>query len=239
MQLRGVATWPRFQATLHAVRRQVPHADLLVMTGDTAHDESELTYRAVRAELSDWHQRLRIIPGNHDQRMWLHEVFPDANQFAGDRIVFEQCFEHWQLIGLDSQKPGTLPGLLGGPQLSWLNGRLHSRPDLPTVLFLHHPPVPIGSEWLDRVALEDASGLHDVIRQHPQIRLVLSGHVHQQFSASFAGACVLTTPAVGPHFRPRAKELEILPHPPSYRVIELAPAGQWSTQVVDAEMAGS
>jgi hypothetical protein len=66
--------------------------------------------------------------------------------------------------------------------------------------------------------------------------MLLTGHVHQQFSASFEEACVLTTPAVGPHFRPRTKEVEIMPHRPSYRVIELGAAGEWSTQVVDAEM---
>jgi Icc protein len=235
-QLRGVATWPRFQVTMQAVRQQVPQADLLVVTGDTAHDEIEPTYRAVRAELSDWCQHLRIIPGNHDQRTALHEVFPEACQFLDDRIVFEHRFEHWQLIGLDSQKPNSLPGLLGSAQLSWLADRLRAQPELPTVLFMHHPPVPIGSAWLDRIALEDAGQLRDVVRRHPQVQLLLTGHVHQQFSARFERALVMTTPAVGPHFRPRTKEIEILPHPPSFRVIELSAAREWSTQVVDVDM---
>ncbi len=236
VRLRDVATWPRFQATLTALRTQVPQADLLVITGDTAHDELEATYRAVRRELGDWCPRLRIIPGNHDQRSALQAVFPEACRFQADRIVFEQCFEHWLLIGLDSQKPGTLPGRLGDEQRDWLAGQLESHPALPTLLLLHHPPVSIRSAWLDRIALEDASELRALLQRHPQVRLLLTGHVHQQFSAKFGGACVLTTPAVGPHFRPRTEELEILPHRPSYRIIELGPAGDWSTQVMDAEM---
>src|SRR5215510_11932894 len=74
--LRGVATWPRFVAALREVRRQAAEANLLVFTGDTAHDEARATYGCVRDALADWGGRARIIPGNHDDRAFLDELFP-------------------------------------------------------------------------------------------------------------------------------------------------------------------
>jgi len=62
--------------------------------------------------------------------------------------------------------------------------------------------------------------------------LICCGHVHQETASSLAGATVLTTPAVGPQFRPRTAELEIDPGPPAYRLIELYPGGEWSSQVL-------
>src|SRR5436190_18417540 len=75
-ELRGVATWPRFQAVLQDVRRRFPDFDLLVLSGDTAHDECLATYQAVRQSLGEWSERVRIIPGNHDDRAAMRRVFP-------------------------------------------------------------------------------------------------------------------------------------------------------------------
>src|SRR5262245_52175673 len=51
--LRDVVTWPRMVAILQQVRLQVPDADLLVLTGDTAHDAARETYRSVRELMKD------------------------------------------------------------------------------------------------------------------------------------------------------------------------------------------
>jgi len=64
------------------------------------------------------------------------------------------------------------------------------------------------------------------------VKLVCCGHVHQESATSIGGVTVLTTPAVGPQFRPRTEELQIDPLPPAARLIELEPDGSWSTQVI-------
>src|SRR5262245_53991577 len=230
--LRGIVTWPRLAAVLDDVRRQVPDIDLLVLTGDTAHDEERATYESVRHELAGWVDRVQFIPGNHDNRSALRDVFPDASSDLVGRVTFHMQLDDWQVIGLDSQQTGELPGSLGDEQLAWLRARLATETQLRTVLFLHHPPIAVQSAWLDRIGLQDALEFERLLRGHPQVRLCICGHVHQEMAGSLGGVTVFTTPAVGPQFRPRTENLEIELAPPGYRVLELHSDGRWSTQVL-------
>ena len=230
--LREIVTWPRFVGVLEALRRRVSEIDLIVVTGDTAHDEERATYEAVLHEFGELADRVRIVPGNHDSRAYMRDVFGIASEGPTDRVTFQRQWDDWQVIGVDSQRPGELAGSLGDEQLQWLELRLKETESLDTLLFLHHPPVRVDSPWLDKIGLLDAAELERLLREFPQVRLIGCGHVHQQLVASFGNATVFTTPAVGPPFRPRTQELEIDTTPPSYRVWELYPDGRWSTQVL-------
>ena len=174
---------------------------------------------------------MRIIPGNHDNRLVLGDLFPQGCAGPIGRVTFEVSWNDWQVIGLDSQQPGEQPGSLGAEQLAWLRTRLESTP-LHTLLFLHHPPVAVQSPWLDQINLQDALEFERLLQDHPQVRLVVCGHVHQEYVGLLGDATVFATPAVGPQFRPRTEQLVIEPASPAYRVLELRSDGRWSTQVV-------
>ena len=60
-ELREFVTWSRFMTVLQDVRQRIPEFDLLVMTGDTAHDEAFETYQSVRGLLGPWIEKLKII----------------------------------------------------------------------------------------------------------------------------------------------------------------------------------
>lgn len=231
-ELRGIATWQRFLAALSDLRCRNLKVDLLVMTGDTAHDELNATYEAVRHELLDWADRVRVIPGNHDSRSDLQGVFPALPAGPLGRVTFHDLWDDWQVLGLDSQRPGELPGSLGAEQLDWLRRILDASPGLSTLLLMHHPPISVGSPWLDRIGLLDAAEFERLLRGHPQVRLVGCGHVHQEVVASLGKATVFTTPSVGPAFRPRTAELEIDSALPAYRIWEFSTGESWATQVL-------
>ncbi len=237
--LLGIPTRPRLRRVMDEIEQRTPDFDLLVVTGDTAHDETASTYDVLAAELGHRVERLRIVPGNHDERTALTRRLPNACATIGDRVAFLTETRGWLLIGLDSQRPGESAGSLGLQQLEWLRAMLEAKRDTDTILFLHHPPIDVASPWLDAIALQDADALGSMLDGHPQVRLVLTGHVHQEASGSLGRARVLTTPAVGPQFRPHTETLEIEHGPPAYRVIELSPGGEWSTTVVRCSAARS
>lgn len=230
--LREIATRPRFRSVIEDICERVPDFDLLVVTGDTAHDEAQATYEEFREELGDWTERLRIVPGNHDNRAALRRVFPAATEEIGDRVGFRVERGDWFVIGLDSQLTGEDAGELGSGQLAWLDDRLAADPLRSGVLFLHHPPIAVESPWVDRIGLRDAGALEAVLARYPRVRAVVTGHVHQEASGRCGGADVHTSPAVGPQFRPHTETLVIDPSPPAYRIVELHPRGEWSTTVV-------
>ncbi len=230
--LLGVPTRPRLQQVIAEIDRRAPHFDLLVVTGDTAHDETGATYDAFSAALGERVEKVRIVPGNHDDRKSLLSTFPDACTGVAGRVTFRTEVAGWLLVGLDSQRPGENAGELGEMQLSWLGTTLADRPETDTILFMHHPPIGVGSGWLDAIGLLDAAALGSMLAAHPQVRVVLTGHVHQEATGLLARARVLTTPAVGPQFRPHTESLEIEPGAPAFRVLELTPGGEWTTDVV-------
>jgi len=230
--LRDIATRPRLRRVIEDIRDRAPDFDFLVVTGDTAHDEAHSTYEEFSRELGDWIERLRIVPGNHDNRASLRRVFPEACETIADRIGFRVETTEWLAIGLDSQRTGEDAGELGTEQLEWLGGLLEAAPTRNAVLFLHHPPIAVGSSWVDGIGLLDTRSLEALLVEHPQVRAVISGHVHQEASGLVGGATVHTTPAVGPQFRPHSETLVIDQGPPAYRIVELHPTGNWSTTVV-------
>lgn len=232
--LRGVATWSRFQQLVAELSKVAQSPDLLLATGDTAHDELLTTYQCVRKELEPWESRLRIIPGNHDHRESLLQTFPNGCRQIQDRVNFDVQFERWQVVGLDTHIPGSTSGRLGSEQLDWLSTHLTATRDLWTVLVMHHPPLLVQSAWLDKIGLEDREEFAAIVRAHAHVRLILCGHIHQAYVGSLGHATVLTTAAVGPQFRPRTEQLEIVDLPPAYRIVDLHDSGQWSTQVIYA-----
>ena len=230
-ELKGICTRERFAGVLSDIATHHADVDLLVVSGDLTHDERPETYVAIREMLAEWLPRLRVIPGNHDDREPLRQTFRDQIQQHAERLVFVHDLGGWRLIGLDSHRPGELSGELGAEQLAWLDEQLGSEPLRPTGLFVHHPPISVNSVWLDRIGLIDADSLLTVLRRHAQVRFVSCGHVHQERSAVIGSIQILTTPSTGVQFRPETAALEVDVAEPGYRVFSLLPDGQFQSWV--------
>ena len=58
------------------------------------------------------------------------------------------------------------------------------------MIALHHPPVAVGHDLMDRLGLRDPEGLAELAR-HPRLAAILTGHVHTSLAARFAGTPLL------------------------------------------------
>ncbi len=230
-RLRGVPTVRVVSDVIEHLQQEVPDADWLVISGDLAQDESRTTYRRLSEMLGDWTSRVRLIPGNHDDREKLQSVFGPIITMQRERVVFSEQVDAWRLIGLDSQEPGQVAGRVGSEQLEWLDGELREHAALPTIVFVHHPPVSVETSWFDTIGLLDAEDVRNVIARHAQVKLVCCGHVHFEFEARIGTTQVVTTPAASFQFAPRTPSQQYDFLPPGYRVIELD-GSEFRTKVV-------
>ena len=73
--------------------------------------------------------------------------------------------------------------------------RWPSSPDRPALLFLHHPPFKAGIWHMDRQNLLNASELAPIVRRHPRVQLIATGHVHRATLTMFAGVPTTICPA--------------------------------------------
>jgi len=230
-RLRGVPTWRSFRQVLRHLDREALDFDWVIVTGDLAHDEQRETYRRLKRTMEERNTPWRMIPGNHDNRAFMREVFPEASRPGRDFFSFSLDLPGWKLVGLDSRLPGFLSGRLGHPQLEWLRQELETDPEVPTILFMHHPPVPVGCPWLDGIGLEDAGHLNRVVAAAPQVQLICCGHVHHEFRGKLGNAEVLATPSTAFQFLPKGETPVFEPIPPGARILELD-GSRWCTRVV-------
>ena len=61
----------------------------------------------------------------------------------------------------------------------------------PSFVCLHHPPVPIGIDWIDAIRLRDGDRLEAVVAAPPHVLGTLVGHFHTACASTFAGRPLL------------------------------------------------
>lgn len=165
-----------------------PLPDCVIVTGDLVDHGRPDEYAALREVIGGFPLPLHLAIGNHDNR----EQFVSA---LGAETRYTVEYPEVTLVVLDSNVPGTDGGKLGDDQLSWLDDALTRRPDVPAMVCLHHPPIPVGIPFLDEIRLADGEGLAEVIAAHRQVTRVLAGHLHRVVSAAFGGSVLSVAPS--------------------------------------------
>jgi Icc protein len=234
--LKGIDPWQSLARVLETIRSRQIEFDHLLLTGDLTHDGKPETYEQLREALGPWAQVAQAIPGNHDDRHHLGQVFnvPNSDEsWLDDRVTFSFTAGDWRIFALDTLVPGELRGELEAQQLIWLERQLVVHREVPTVIFLHHPPVKVGSAWLDRIGLSNREFFCRLIELSSQVKLICCGHVHQEFQARIGGATVLAAPSTSVQFKPGTETLEVDDLPPGMRVIRLQ-GDAFETQVIRA-----
>lgn len=163
---------------LHAVveRAKRLRPDVLLISGDVSQDETPASYRHAFEAFSSFDCPWFWFPGNHDSTQFMTELH---------EIHEEVDLDSWRLLVLDTQVPGQVHGELGQEQLQDLALRLESD-DRPTLLAMHHPPVEIGSEWMDAIGLVNREALWQTLAAYGQVQGILCGHIHQAFATRHA-----------------------------------------------------
>ena len=182
---------------IETVNRLRPRPDLVLMTGDLAESGQPAQYAMLRKLLSRLEMPIFVLPGNHDSREGLRAAFSDHGYLsgAGEFLHYAADLGPIRLIALDTQVPGADGGALCAERLAWLESELTRSQERPTLIAMHHPPVPIGVDWLDRSNCANAEGLAAIVARHPQVERILCGHVHRAVQIRFAGTVVATAPS--------------------------------------------
>jgi Icc protein len=220
--LRGLNTADTLAAVVAQVHARESRIDGILATGDLSHDGGTPSYRRFAQLLAPLNAPIYCIPGNHDALGVFGCVLKGARVQSGGRLLTDA----WQLIFLDSAVPGAVQGHLRPAELARLEAALGGHPQRHALLCLHHQPVPVGSAWLDRLMLDNADRLFDIIDRHAQVRGILWGHVHQPFDAVRGGVRLLASPATCIQFKPGCADFTLDGRPPGYRWLELHADGR-------------
>lgn len=216
-------SYQKFLCCLEAAKHQ---AQFLLLTGDLVNDGSTAGYDWLFATLDATRLDYACLAGNHDVTMVKNPHLPyHARQFlpiAMDaRLVKRKCLTvgAWRLLCLNSAKAGCDYGEIVPEDLAWLSKQLAT--PTPTLIALHHPPIKVGSAWIDTLKLSNAEDLFTVLQQSKHAQALVCGHVHQACEHWHNDLKILTCPAVSRQFLPHSDEFAIDNRPSGFRLIEL------------------
>jgi Icc protein len=198
-----------------------------LVTGDIIQDDSEAAYDRFRDLLLPLKLRVHCVPGNHDIRKLMKAVCvrPPFSYCAWEEIG------DWLLVGLDSCVRGTAAGEVSQEELDRLSNIVAGSAAKHVLIYLHHPPIPMGSKWLDSVGLANGGELLARLRNLSRVRALTFGHVHQEYDDVHEDIRILATPSTCAQFKPASDKFAVDDKPPAYRRIELRPDGEVATEL--------
>ncbi|MCS7090052.1 MAG: metallophosphoesterase [Verrucomicrobiota bacterium] len=162
--------------------------------------------------------------GNHDcwglnrkrsgttgqEPLWGKRWALEALQLEAPYRTFERA--GWHFIVLDSIDPweNSYRAYLGEEQLAWLRTELQKIPKIRPVVVLSHIPIVSAAGLLENARVSedgnltvgralmhlDGPAIHALLRQHGNVRLCLSGHLHMLDRVEFDAITYITTGAV-------------------------------------------
>lgn len=188
--------------TVTAINALVDRPDVVLHTGDVAHDATADDYRAARHQLSRLAPPVLATVGNRDRRSAFRAAFASdghlgtsadgfvqyAVEIGGVRLVAADTFDEASALGSFCARRGA--------ELASLLAAGASRP---TVVFLHHPPVAL--DGLKGPALQfrdaaEAARLTAIVAVSPGVVGVVAGHVHRSRTALVGRVPLSTMPSI-------------------------------------------
>ncbi|MBT8082467.1 MAG: metallophosphoesterase [Gammaproteobacteria bacterium] len=230
-EVRGTVTADSLQTVLDHYSAGDWRAHRALVTGDLIQDDTAEAYERFRELLLQLKLRVHCVPGNHD--------FPDLMRPVCSRPPFSYCAReeigNWLLIGIDSYVKGTAGGSVSAAELDRLSAIVADSPAKHVMVFVHHPPVPMGSVWLDSVGLDNGKEFLEHLHTLERVRVLAFGHVHQDYDEIHDGIRILATPSTCRQFKPGSTRFAVDDKPPAYRRIELNADGSVGGELIWVE----
>lgn len=204
---------------------------LLALTGDISQDYSLASYKAAKEVFRNFPYQIAATMGNHDHQSTFTDFFGDPTQDSNKLFTLN----NWSILFLNSNWPGHVGGQLAQTELDFLRKALTALRKQHIIIFLHHPVLPVGSHWLDKIMTNNAAQFLEIIDQHHNIKAVICGHTHQETNILRLGVTYLSTPAISWQFAVQSYNFKLDTLMPGYRLIDLHEDGTFQTEVVRIE----
>lgn len=224
----GVDARARLEACVADINAHHADADWCFITGDLVNHGGDEEYDNLRPVLDRLEVPFRVLAGNHDDRNAIRRYFPATPLDEDGHVQSVIDTAHGRIVLLDTNDPGRSSGVLCEKRLAWLRARL-GEGDGSIFLFLHHPPLATGVEYMDHIGLRNGEDLWRVLEPHvARVRLMVFGHVHRPIMGNWRGipfsCCPSTAHQVALELGPQAeRHLNFNHEPPCYAIYVVGP----------------
>ena len=206
------------------INQYEPDNSLVLATGDLSHDGSVQSYRKLNALFAPLKRKIYPLTGNHDDLTSMNQYF--------HRYVSHLVLSDWLILMLDTQVSGQEYGLLSEQALRQAKQVLEHHTDNHVLIFMHHPPVPVGSAWIDKINLRNADDLFKLLDNYNNIKAISFGHVHQAHHIMHNTVSCFSCPSTCHQFLPYSDGFDVDNIDAGYRRFTLHADGLIESNVV-------
>lgn len=193
----GLDPAARLAAAVQAINRDHGNADFVAIAGDLADLGEVAAYEVLRDTLIPLAVPCHITLGNHDRPEAFLSVFGADHSHPEAKVSKVIDLGGYRVILLDTTTPGTHAGALCEGRRDWLAARLDEAADRPVIVVMHHH-ANVLSLPVDEIPLADGAGFARLLNRHPDVRMVIAGHVHLTTSGVWHG--IPMTTLAGSHY---------------------------------------
>ena len=198
----------------------------MLATGDLVHDDGAAAYERLARRFATLERDIYCIAGNHDDQL----AFAQCDHAVLHRVRHLDIGA-WRIVFLDSTIPDEDGGALTDGELAALDAALAGAAESNILVCMHHPPVSVGSVWMDRMRLANPEDLLERLHAHGRVRAVVFGHIHQAFDTRIEGIRMLGAPSTCVQFAPGTSAFGLDAQPPGLRWLRLHDDGRIETDI--------
>lgn len=195
--------------------------DIVIASGDIAHDSTTTTYRMFYDLVRSHHSgHFLVAPGNHD--IW------HAMQSVFDLKPIDIC--GWTMVPLDTHVEDRVSCEVSGENLNRLERNLE-RANEHVIVVGHHPLLDVGVAWLDEHRVSNAAEVLSILELSRQVKAYVCGHVHLESIKHHCHLKLWTTPSTCWQFASDVDTFKLSTQAPGWRWLELHADGSIDTCV--------
>ena len=198
------------------------------MTGDLIQDDTAAAYERFCELMTPMGLPVYCVPGNHDVRPLMKQALATPPYHYCDSLTIG----NWLITGIDSCIEGDAGGCVSDDEMARLADILSKTDAQHVAVCLHHPPLPMGSQWLDQVGMRNGGEFLAVVSESGLVRTALFGHVHQEFFEEHNSIKIIGTPSTCRQFKPDSDEFALDDNPPAYRQVSLCADGTVESELI-------
>lgn len=177
----------KLKRAIQSINKYQSDADFMVITGDLTDSGNLDAYKDLKEVLKELNIPYYMIIGNHDNRENFLKIFGDMYDYQKPFAQFSLIKDSKLLLFLDTKFGDWHDGGCCEERFEWLENQLNVNSNLPTYIFMHHPPFFINHKQMDDIGFRQKEKFWEILSKFQNVKHIFFGHVHLLISGSYKG----------------------------------------------------
>lgn len=203
------------------IKADKPSCDFVLVSGDISQSCTEKSYQLFADTVSDFNLPVFCIPGNHDDPVLLQTHFPHTPVNQISSVMMDNTL----IMLVNTQVKQQQYGHVNSENIKQICDLLNNHRDKQAIIVMHHSPLNINSEWMDKIGLNNGDEFIQAVAEHDNLKLILFGHVHQAIDKKYKHIQLFATPSTCYQFKPEKADMVYDNLKPGYRFVKISPDG--------------